>query len=582
MNGIIKFSILLLFLLFRYYLSSQEVTQNDVFRSEILKKANQHKSDEDFYKSASFFVEEEWDSTLVYAMRYLNTVKQNIDLTNYSHYFRGFSFQSKSIYQEAEREFKLISPEFEYYPLVKMRLGQIALEQHEFEKAISYFKELIESPKDGNNFFMRKGDILENIGLCYLHLKNFNKAEPYLLQSAKDRELKKDTLALILTYGNIANLYYEQYKDDMAIPYFEKAYRLSKNIKAFNEKLLTSMNMAVVEENRKNFQKALVYRKEYEQWKDSLNDQNKIYEVAQIEKEFAVKQKQQEVNLLEAENKAKVKERNSLLYSVVTLLILLGVTFYFYKEKNKTNKIILAQKARLDELNAAKDKLFSIVSHDLRSSVNALKMSNTKLLDNIETKDLNTIKGALQNNSSIVNGAYNLLDNLLHWALLQTKQSYFHIEPLHLFFIVEQVAYNYKAIMEDKGIDFSTSILKTDKVFADQESLKIVLRNLLDNAIKFSEANDSIKVYTEHPNDTYCNLIVEDSGLGMSKTTLEALQKDTRTFAKKEHEDTIGTGLGIQLCKSYIKKNNGKFTIESTLGKGTKMVVSLPKITVNA
>ncbi|MBP2834356.1 histidine kinase, partial [Aquimarina sp. U1-2] len=82
-------------------------------------------------------------------------------------------------------------------------------------------------------------------------------------------------------------------------------------------------------------------------------------------------------------------------------------------------------------------------------------MSNTKLLDNIETKDLNTIKGALQNNSSIVNGAYNLLDNLLHWALLQTKQSYFHIEPLRLFFIVEQVAYNYKAIMEDKGIDFS-------------------------------------------------------------------------------------------------------------------------------
>ncbi|GGD13936.1 tetratricopeptide repeat-containing sensor histidine kinase [Hyunsoonleella pacifica] len=583
MNRIIKFSILLLFLLFRYYLSSQEVTQNDVFRSEILKKANQHKSDVDFYKSASFFVEEEWDSTLVYAMRYLNTAKQNIDLTDYSHYFRGFSFLSKSIYQEAEREFKLISPKFEYYPLVKMRLGQIALEQHEFEKAISYFKELIGSPKDvNNNFFIRKGDILENIGLCYLHLKNFNKAEPYLLQSAKDRELKKDTLALILTYGNIANLYYEQYKDDMAIPYFEKAYRLSKNIKAFNEKLLTSMNMAVVEENRKNFQKALVYRKEYEQWKDSLNDQNKIYEVAQIEKEFAVKQKQQEVNLLEAENKAKVKERNSLLYSAVTLLILLGVTFYFYKEKNKTNKIILAQKARLDELNVAKDKLFSIVSHDLRSSVNALKMSNTKLLDDIGTKNLDTIKDALQNNSSIVNGAYNLLDNLLHWALLQTKQSYFHIESLRLFFIVEQVAYNYKAIMEDKGIDFSMSILKTDKVFADQESLKIVLRNLLDNAIKFSEANDSIKIYTEHPNGIYCNLIVEDSGLGMSKTTLETLQKDTGTLAKKEHEGTIGTGLGLQLCKSYIKKNNSKFTIESTLGKGTKMVVSLPKTTPNA
>lgn len=78
-----------------------------------------------------------------------------------------------------------------------------------------------------------------------------------------------------------------------------------------------------------------------------------------------------------------------------------------------------------------------------------------------------------------------MLDNLLHWALLQTKQSYFHIEPLRLFFIVEQVAYNYKPLMHDKSISFQNLVLQTDKVLADQESLKIILRNLLDNAIKF-------------------------------------------------------------------------------------------------
>lgn len=98
--------------------------------------------------------------------------------------------------------------------------------------------------------------------------------------------------------------------------------------------------MAVVEENRKNFQRALAYRKEYETWKDSLTDQNKIYEVAQIEKQFAVKEKQKEVNLLAAENRAKVQERNGLLYSAITLLILLGVTFYFYKEKIKPIKLL--------------------------------------------------------------------------------------------------------------------------------------------------------------------------------------------------------------------------------------------------
>src|SRR5690606_2072241 len=158
-------------------------------------------------------------------------------------------------------------------------------------------------------------------------------------------------------------------------------------------------------------------------------------------------------------------------------LLLLGVTMYFYIEKNKTNKIIVAQKQTLDELNATKDKLFSIVSHDLRSSVNALKTSNTKLLDNLEEKNLDALDGLLHNNSAIVNGAYNLLDNLLHWALLQTKQSYFEITSIQLFFIIEQMAYNYKPLMLEKNIQFENTVSKKEFVLADQESLKIVLRN---------------------------------------------------------------------------------------------------------
>jgi K+-sensing histidine kinase KdpD len=128
--------------------------------------------------------------------------------------------------------------------------------------------------------------------------------------------------------------------------------------------------------------------------------------------------------------------------------------------------------------------LFSIVSHDLRSSVNALKVSNGKLQESLESKNFAELDTQLHN-SAIANGAYNLLDNLLHWALLQ-KQSYFNKESLRLFFIVEQMVYNYKPLMLDKNIHFENKVLKSDLVDADQESLKIILRNLLDNAIKFS------------------------------------------------------------------------------------------------
>ncbi|MFI0430438.1 ATP-binding protein [Mariniflexile sp. HMF6888] len=572
----IKLALILISLVSSYCSFSQNELENELFDSVINKKAKAYKSNVFFYKSASFFLNKKWDSTLVYTMKQLNDPQNSSEVKDYSHYLRGYSFKQKKLFEEAQKEFKLISTEFGFYYIIKMRLGEIALELQQFKKAITYYEELI-SLSDNNYKYFKKSTVNHNLGLCHLHLGEFKKAEPYLIENVKIEEQKKDTIKLIHAYGNLANLYYEQYQDDLAIPYFEKAYLLSKKSKDIKTKHNSALNMAVVEENRKNFQKALAYRKEYEQWKDSLNDQNKIYEVAKLEREFAVKAKQKEVSLLQAENKAKVVERNGLFYSVMVLLLLLGVTMYFYKEKIKTNKIIVSQKEDLNTLNATKDKLFSIVSHDLRSSVNALKTSNTKLINHLEAKNLDQLDHLLHDNSAIVNGAYNLLDNLLHWALLQTKQSYFEIISIRLFFIVEQMAYNYKPLMLEKNIQFENRVSKNDVVFADQESLKIVLRNLLDNAIKFSNTNGIIKIYTINTNNTYCDLVVEDSGLGMSETVRLELLKDTALLSKKEHEGIIGTGLGLQLCKSLIKKNNGRFSIESELGKGTKMIVSLPK-----
>jgi signal transduction histidine kinase len=337
----------------------------------------------------------------------------------------------------------------------------------------------------------------------------------------------------------------------------------------------------IIERDRQNFSKALTYMSEYVDYKDFLNDRDRTWENAEREKEFAVQLKQDEVNALALENKLKIAERNGFIYITIILLLLLVAVIYFYKEKVKTNKIIIAQKEGLDELNATKDKLFSIVSHDLRSSVYALKTSNTELSENLEAKNLEAVDDLLNTNSAIVNGAYNLLDNLLHWALLQTEQSYFEITKMYLFVIVEQTAYNYKPLMHDKKLQFENKVPESDMIAVDQESLKIVLRNLLDNAIKFSNPEGKITIYTRTTDGNYCDLVIEDTGVGMSEATRLELIKDTGLLAKKENENVIGTGLGLQLCKSMIQKNNGKFAIESELGKGTKMIVSLRKTLPN-
>lgn len=549
---------------------------HSAFEKEIIAKSKKIVGESNFSKAQYFFLQKEWDSTLVYSMKQLSVAGKKKEIENFCHLFRGFSFKEKKIYKESKKEFNSISKDFEFYNHIKMFLGEIALEEKNFKEAINYFKE-IEKLHKNQLLGIKKSSVKHNLGLCYLHLEEFNKAEYYLLESVKLEEKLNDSSILVGSYGDIATLYYNQYKDNLAIPYFEKAYTLSKKIKNYQLKQNAAFNMAVVEENRKNFSGALTYRKEYEQWKDSLNDQNKVWEVAQLEKQFAVKQKQKEVSLLQTENKIKIAERNGLFYSAIVLLLLLGTAAYFYREKIKTNKIILAQKESLDELNATKDKLFSIISHDLRSSVNAMKISNAKLQENLATKNLHELDMLLHQNSAIANSTYNLLDNLLHWALLQANQSYFEITSMRLYFIVEQMAYNYQPLLLEKKLIFENTVSKSDIVYADQESLKIILRNLLDNAIKFSEEKGTLKIYTQNTNEQYCDLIIEDNGIGMSESTRTDLLKETTLLSKKENEKMIGTGLGIQLCKSMIQKNNGKLNIKSEIGKGTKIIVSLIK-----
>lgn len=564
---------MLLFISFS--MMGQQEKIDSLLGRELLQKIKVFKNETNLSKAAHFFAHKKWDSTMVYAMKQLSTSNNKRLAVDYCHFFRGVSFYQKGLTNAAEKEFNQVSKSFYYYYLIKINLGNIALGREKYSDAISFYLN-IENTGNQTHYLYNKSGLKHNIGIAYLHLEKFDEAEKYLLESIELQKQNDDIKLLISSYGDLGTLYYVQFKDELAIPYFTKAYELSKKSKDFNLKRSTALNMAVVEKNRNKFDKALAYREESDQWKDSVNDQNKIWEVAKLEKQFAVKQKQKEVSLLQAENKVKIAERNGFLYSAIVLLALLVAGFYLYREKIKTNKIILAQKESLDELNATKDKLFSIVSHDLRSSVNAMKRSNAKLLKKVADKDLEEIDQLLHQNSGIANSTYNLLDNLLNWAILQTGQSFFEITSLRLFFMVEQVAYNYIPLMEEKNIIFENKVSKKDMILFDQESLKLILRNLLDNAIKFSNESGSIKAYTQNDTTDYCTLIIEDNGLGMSEENRANLVQVTTLLAKKENENIVGTGLGMQLCKSLIAKNNAIFDIESEQGKGTKIIIKIP------
>jgi signal transduction histidine kinase len=528
-----------------------------------------------FKKAATNFLNEEWDSVLLFSFKELEKKELSSKARDWCNYLRGVSLKKKQLLLAASQSLKKVSSNFEYQDQVLVHLGSIALEDEKYHTAISYFKRIKLSHLPKTDF--NKSALFQNLGLCYLHLKDFDKAESYLIQSTKFQEAEHDTLNLVSTYTNLANLYYEQYKDDLAIPYFEKAYLLSLHTRNYELKQNAALNMAVVEENRNRLSKSISYRKEFENWRDSLNNQNKIWKLAEAEKKFAVGQKQEQIHTLQIQNKLKNAERNASLLSIAFLVFILLIVGYSLWRQHKSKRIILAQKHHLNELNLTKDKLFSVVSHDLRSSVSALKGSNEKLSGPLSGKKIEEIERLLKVNSSLTNGVYSLLDNLLNWAMIQTKQLYFHRESIRLSAVVEQVMYNYAPLMAHKNMHSECKIEPDVMVNADLDSLKVVLRNLFDNAIKFSDEQGTIKVYGASVSPVDYELIVEDNGIGMSERTLQTLQRNKIILPNERQHDRAGTGLGLQLCKEILEKNEGKLEIESQEGQGTRIRLFLKK-----
>lgn len=517
----------------------------------------------------------QWDSILIYTNR-LSINEKAKGVKDYIHFFRGMALLRKRIEKPALKQFDLIAKSFPYYFKVEALKGEIYFESEQFEKALKAFLVV-----DTGSLFQSKhlniNAIVQNIGNCYFYLKQFDKAESYYLAAERFLNKNKNPEGEIHFYLDMANLYYEQYIDDKAIFYFEKAYNLAKEKGDFFTKQITAQNMAVIEENRKNFQKSVEYHKEYEQWHDSVTDQNKIYAVAQQEKKFAVDQKQRQVKLLQTENKLKQTERNLYLIASLALGIILAFGVYFFRQNLKRSKIILLQKQELDELNTMKDRLFSIVSHDLRSSVYALKNSNASLYDHITSGRFSEVENQLERNTSIATNTYNLLDNLLHWALLQTKGGYFKQENHRIGMLIEQVVYNFQSLLNEKQISFENQLPKKVKTYIDAESMKIVFRNFMDNSIKFSDSGAKIIVSFLDETDDTIRISWKDTGKGMSEETRLKLLSETEQLTKKEHEKEIGSGLGMNLCKSMIQKNGGSLDIRSELGKGTEFIITLQK-----
>lgn len=231
--------------------------------------------------------------------------------------------------------------------------------------------------------------------------------------------------------------------------------------------------------------------------------------------------------------------------------------------------------AHLYELNTIKDKMFSIIGHDLRSPVAVLKT----MLDFISKDPLILAQEELKNDfesmTQTADELYSLLENLLGWAKSQSGNLGFISENIELKLMAQSIYLLYKGQLQHKKIQFEEKIDQSIYVFADANMLKTVLRNLISNGIKFTPENGTIKIEAQKVDDKI-QIQIADSGVGIAAENLPKL------FDMKQHFSTYGThnesgsGLGLNLCHNFVVNNNGRIWVDSEPGKGSVFTVELP------
>lgn len=231
------------------------------------------------------------------------------------------------------------------------------------------------------------------------------------------------------------------------------------------------------------------------------------------------------------------------------------------------------QTKRLNEIDAFKTRLFSIVSHDLKGPLHALRNLFVEIRQqNMSAKE---IREFVPDVIEDLTNATGLTDNLLNWARSQMHAQQIFPQVVNVAKMIDEVMQQQKLQAELKNIQVNKNIQEDLFIYADSDMIKLVMRNILSNAIKFTSNGGVISIGTNAVH-AYVEIFIEDTGDGMDTEALHKIRTNNY-FTTKGTANEHGTGLGIMLCKDFLEKNNGQLHIESTKGKGSIFSFTLPR-----
>ncbi|KOH43997.1 PAS domain-containing protein [Sunxiuqinia dokdonensis] len=244
-------------------------------------------------------------------------------------------------------------------------------------------------------------------------------------------------------------------------------------------------------------------------------------------------------------------------------------------ERKQAEQILLENEIRLRQLNATKDKFFSIIAHDLKSPFNSIIGFTNLLAEQIEEKDYEGIDKYVNIIEHSAQNAMDLLLNLLEWSRTQSGRTEFNPEFVDSVGLINEAVDLLNDAAQQKSINIIKEIPHDAPVFADRYMISSVLRNLISNAIKFTHPGGQILISAREENQEL-QIAVTDNGVGISNESQNKLFRIEESYSTLGTLNEKGTGLGLILCKEFVEKHKGKIRVESEEGKGSQFLFTIP------
>jgi signal transduction histidine kinase len=457
-----------------------------------------------------------------------------------------------------------------------------------FFKSVEIGKELVMKYGLANNY--------NNIADCYITLKQYKEAQSYLDKALKISLEINDKELLALIYLNIADISISLKHYNETIKNAVMSIKYSKQIGNLNYQASDLKYLSEAYEGKGEIKKALFYLKQYTKVRDSIINFDKLKKNQLFKTLNDLENTRYTIDELSNKNElTKLKYENEKRISYVLILaILLFATlviilYVLHTSKNKANNLLKfknyqihnmnvemqVQRDNLKQLNKTKDKLFSIIAHDLKNPFNSIQGFTQLLIENYENYDTRKRLKFLKIIKESSVKASSLLNNLLLWANNQSGSLKFNSEKVELIQQVSETMLLLEIQAFNKEIKILNKIENSVYLNADKNMLNTILRNLISNAIKFTNIKGEIQVLSAIRKG-FVEVTIKDNGVGMSVEDQENLFTIDVKTSNMGTANEQGSGFGLVLCKDFVEKHGGKIWVVSKLNEGSEFKFTLP------